>query len=94
MKTYYANALLSDGKILFWWTGRECRGVEDFYKDFYYAGLNMEEYIKRHDMRLVKMGFIDPTEDEDYNMLIFDVLAKEFYRQYPISEDSKGDRPY
>jgi hypothetical protein len=26
--------------------------------------------------------------------LIFDVLAKDFYRQFAISEDSKGEKPY
>ena len=48
MRTVYANALLSDGKILFWYTGNECKDWHDFYKDFYYAGLNMTEYEKSH----------------------------------------------
>ena len=94
MRTVYANALLSDGKILFWYTGDECKEWHDFYKDFYYAGLNMTEYENTHDLQLVKMGFIDPTEDWDYNKFIFDVLAKKFYKQYLISKDSKGSKPY
>ena len=94
MRTVYANALLSDGKILFWYTGDECKAWHDFYKDFYYAGLNATEYEKSHNLELVKMGFIDPTEDWDYSDLIFNVFAKEFYRQYPISEDSRGQRAY
>lgn len=40
------------------------------------------------------MGFIDPTEEWDFSDLTFNVFAKEFYRQYPISEDSKGQKPY
>ena len=50
MRTVYANALLSDGKILFWYTGDECKEWSDFYKDF--------------------------------------------YRQYQISEDSRGQKAY
>ena len=94
MRTVYANAVLSDGKILFWWTGDECDCPEDFYKDFYYAGINMTEYIETHDVRLVKIGFVDPTENWDYSNLIFNVLSKEFYRQYQISDDFKGEKPY
>lgn len=94
MRTVYANALLSDGKILFWYTGSECSSWQDFYKDFYYADIDGIEYEKTHNLQLVKMGFIDPTEEWDFNEFIFDVLAKEFYKQYSISEDSKGEKPY
>lgn len=54
MRTLYANALLSDGKILFWYTGDECKAWHDFYKDFYYAGLNATEYEKSHNLQLVR----------------------------------------
>ena len=94
MRTVYANALLSDEKILFWYTGDKCDGWSDFYKDFYYAGINAIEYSQAHTLRVASMGFIDDTADWDYNHLIFEVLAKEFYRQFPISEDSKGAKPY
>ena len=94
MRTVYANALLSDGKILFWYTGGECKDWHDFYKDFYYAGLNMIEYEKSHRLELDKIGFEIKPSSWGYNNFIFEVLAKEFYRQYPISEDSKGRKPY
>ena len=95
MKTIYANALLSDDKILFWYTGSSpCLDWREFYKDFYYAGINATEYEKQHTLRIARMGFEDNTENEDYNSLIFDVLAKDFYRQFDISEDSKGEKPY
>lgn len=94
MRTIYANALLSDGKILFWYTGDECESWYDFYKDFYYAGINTTEYKKTHRLELDKIGFEIKTSSWDYNSFIFEVLAKEFYKQYPISEDSKGAKPY
>jgi hypothetical protein len=95
MKTIYANALLSDDKILFWYTGQSpCLDWREFYKDFYYAGINATEYEKQHALRIARMGFEDNTENEDYNSLIFGVLAKDFYRQFDISEDSKGEKPY
>lgn len=89
----YANALLSDGKILFWYTGDKC-DICSFHKDFYYAGINESSYCKQHKIECKSLGFVDETEDEDYNRLIFEVLAKEFYKQWEISLDSKGSKPY
>lgn len=89
----YANALLSDGKILFWYTGNKCTEY-DFYKDFYYSEINEKEYRKEHKIEIKQIGFIDSTEDWEWNKMIFDFYAKEFYKQWEISEDSKGARPY
>lgn len=88
----WANALLSDGKILFWYTGDECKSVYDFYKDFYYARIKMTEYEKTHNLQLVKKMFIQ--RDESDNRAIFETYAPDFYRQYKISPDSKGAKPY
>ena len=88
----WANALLSDGKILFWYTGLDkCHSVNDFYKDFYYAGINQEEYFANHKIELVTKEFI---VDESTHNNAFKVLAKEFYKQYEISPDSKGEPAY
>lgn len=95
MKTIWANALLSDGEILFWYIGQSpCLEWQEFYKDFYYSGINANEYEKNHELKIVKMGFVDSTENQDYNKIIFNILAQEFYRQFPISKDSKGKPPY
>lgn len=93
-KIVWANALLSDGEILFWYTGSKCEHFSDFYKDFYFSGLNMTEYSKNHKLEVRSIGFVDETEDEEYNLLCFDVLPKDFYRQFKISPDSKGKKPY
>lgn len=94
MRTYWANALLSDGEILFWYTGERCSSPYDFYKDFYIAGIDLVKYEKEHDLKVVRLGMIDETEDNQYNCLCFDRIAKDFYRQYKISNDSRGARPY
>lgn len=87
----WANALLSDGQLLFWWTGDECESIYDFYKDFYYSGLP-QDYEKYHKLELVKQSFRQETHED--NDRIFNVLAPEFYRQYEISGDSNGKKPY
>lgn len=90
----WANALLSDGKILFWYTGRKCDSWMDFYKDFYYAKIDMCKYEQTHKIQLINIGFIDETEDSDYNQLCFNALAKDFYKCYKISPDCAGEKPY
>lgn len=85
---------MSDGKILFWYIGDKCDSCNDFYKDFYYANINMNDYCKSHKLEVKRIGFIDETEDNEYNSLCFDVLAKEFFKQYDISEDSSGKPAY
>jgi hypothetical protein len=78
----YANAVLKDGKLLFWWTGDKCKSVEDFYKDFLYSGLKMMEEIKNFEYEL-KAKQVDSFED-----------GKEFYKQFPLHEEYKGEKPY
>ena len=87
--TVWANACLSDGKILFWYTGSKCQTVYDFYKDFYYACINLTEYEKQHKLELAQKEI-----DNADNWKAFNVLAPDFYRNYEISQDSKGSKPY
>lgn len=78
----YANAVLKDGKLIFWWTGDKCKDVYDFYKDFMYAGLNMLDEIKNHNYEL-KTQEVESFEND-----------KEFYRLFELHEGFKGRKPY
>lgn len=80
----YANALLKDGKLMFWWSGSECHSEYDFYKDFYFAKMNMTEELAtgKYTLKKKKIPFIGSVEE------------KEFYKQFEIHEQSKGARPY
>ena len=89
----WANALLSDGEILFWRTGRERIDVFDFNKYFYYADIGVE-YIAAHKLELVKKKFEVDEYDVRANNRVFEVDAKNFYRQFRIGPDCKGEKPY
>lgn len=99
-QTVYANALLSDGKLLFWYTGRNKCDKYSFYKDFYYSGMKADEYFKSHKMECRSTEFSYECSEEfdekdiQMNKFCFDVLAKDFYRMFEISPDSKGSKPY
>ena len=85
----YANALLKDGKIMFWYTGRNsCKIPEDFYKDFYYAGLNMLLELQTGKYKLIteKIECLDHKSFSD--------AATQFYRQFKLHENYKGCKPY
>ena len=78
----YANAVLKDGKLLFWWTGDECKSVYDFYKDFMCSGLKMMEEIENFDYEL-RVKQVRSFEE-----------GKEFYKQFSVHEEFKGEKPY
>lgn len=78
----YANAVLKNGKLIFWWTGDKCKDIYDFNKDFYYSGLNMMEEIKNHKYE-IKSKKIDSFEQD-----------REFYSNFELCEGYKGQKPY
>lgn len=84
MENVYANAVLKDGKLIFWWSGYECHSVDDFYEDFFCSGLNMKEELKNHDYQLKKRKISRIGSKEE----------KEFYKQFLLHEEFKGQKPY
>ena len=82
MGEIYANAVLKDGKLIFWKTGYGEKDLFDFNKDFYYSGLKMREELATGRYELVKQK-IEKFEDD-----------KNFYRQYELYEPFKGAKPY
>lgn len=97
-ESFYATALLSDGKILFWRINPSPKNIYDFYKDFYYAGINQDEYFENHKITTETMGFEYVDSDDELgikkNRLVFKFMAKAFFKLFPISEDAKGESPY
>ncbi len=81
-KEIYANAVLKNGKLIFWWTGDKCNDVYDFYKDFYYLGLNMIDELKTYKYEL-KSEKINNFDDD-----------KNFYKQFELCDGYKGKKPY
>ena len=77
----WANAVLKDGKLIFWYTGGERHEVYDFNKDFIYSGLNMKTEIESGRYTLVKQTIKD-FEDTS------------FYEQFDLHENFKGRKPY
>ena len=88
----YANALLKDNKIMFWWTGNKCRSEYDFYKDFYCSGLKMDDELATEKYKLISKKVAE-TDRNGFGD-IEDKKAEEWYKQFEIHEDSKGRKPY
>lgn len=88
MNEVWANAVLKDGKLIFWYTGDKANDIYDFNKDFVYAGLNMRKELENHDYTLVKKK-MESTGNE-----AFFEEAPEFYRQFELCHGYNGARPY
>lgn len=80
-KEIWANAVLKDGKLMFWWTGDECHYIEDFNKDFYYSGLRMPDELASGKYELRKQ-------------IVKDFDDTSFYEQFELHENFKGRKPY
>lgn len=80
-RTIFANAVLKDGKLMFWYTGSESNDLSDFNKDFLYTGLNMMEEINTGRYTLK-------------SQIVKDVYDVSFYKQFELHEDFKGQKPY
>ena len=78
----YANAVLKDGKLIFWKTGKLCLELYDFFYDFWHMGLNfaMEKETGRYELVEHKIEKVEDAED--------------FYRQYELYEPFIGVKPY
>lgn len=92
MTKIYANVLLSDDEILFYWVGQSRCTVDDFYKDFMYSGINKSEYEKTHKLKVETMAF--EFENERLNNYCFSEIARSFFKFWDISPDSKGEPAY
>ncbi len=77
----WANAVLKDGKLMFWRTGNEKYEVWDFNKDFLYSGMDMRKEIESGKYELRKQ-IVRSFEDTS------------FYEQFELHEDFKGKNPY
>jgi hypothetical protein len=93
MKTFYASALLVDNKIMFWKVSQNLKSTPyDFYRHFYYANINMKKFVSEHncEVRWLKME----ENEQTTNAMIFDEIAPNWFKQWGISEFSKGNKPY
>lgn len=81
MEEIWANAVLKDGKLMFWRTGREMNEIYDFNKDFLRSGLNMIQEIESG-RYVLKKQIVSGFDDDS------------FYRKFELHEEFKGMKPY
>ena len=96
IKKLYASVLLSDNEILFWRINNSPKEVEDFYKDFYYSAIDKQELEKTHTLTAQHIGFEFEEDENNTNVhnYVFSNLAKEYFKLWKISKDSRGTRAY
>lgn len=78
--------ILDEGKLLFYYTGNNISTIDDFYKDFLYAGINKVEFEKHNLLETKSMGFIIDNGTWEFNNFVFEVLAKAFLEQWTKHE--------
>lgn len=77
----WANAVLKDGKLIFWYTGGERHDLYDFRMDFLYSGLRMGDEIASGRYKLIKR-------------IVKNFNDTSFYDQFELHKNYKGRKPY
>lgn len=72
MSKIWANAVLKDGKLMFWWTDSKRKKMWDFYKDSPHGYLRMKRALQTGRYKLINRK-VDKMED-----------AQKFYSQYEL----------
>lgn len=96
-KTIYINVLLKDNMIMCWHiSGNERTMPHDYYKDFYYAGKEMEKCDEIYEVRGISVEFIDDESEESrrLNNYIFETIAKDFFKLWKIHPEHFGSPAY
>ena len=89
----WANAVLSNGEILFWCTCSASLRLWDFERDFIDTGLD-GLYKLTHRLKVVNKKFVvDYFNIAAYHKAFY-FDARDFYRQFKISPDCKVKKPY
>lgn len=93
--TIYISVLLKDNMIMAYHIGHNKRKCpQDYYKDFYYADVEMNADInKEYEVKRMEVG-IDTDISNQFNEYIFDNLAREFFKQWKIHPKHWGQPAY
>ena len=92
MRRIYISCLLKDNMIVSYHiSGNPKKEPQDYYKYFYYAG-----FVPEYDKYEVKWMAVSVPEDisSEFNDYIFEVTAKEFYKQWKIHPKHWGSPAY
>ena len=96
-RTIYISVLLKDEKIIAWHIGRnERKTPSDYYKDFIYADESMEDCDKIYQIKKISVTFEDKDDKEsnEINELIFDKIARDFFKKWEIHPKHWGGAAY
>lgn len=96
-RTIYISVLLKDDKIIAWHIGRnERKTPSDYYKDFIYANESMEDCDKIYKLKKLSVTFEDndDSESNEINELIFDKIARVFFRKWEVHPKHWGEAAY
>jgi len=88
----WVSVLLVDDKVKFWRISPNRKSaVGDFYKDFYYSGESMDDYIHNSNCRVENTYFIE-TEDRSANT-IHNEVAPIWINMFGFADNYKGQKP-
>lgn len=92
----YISCLLKDNMIVAYKISSNLKEYpHDYYKDFYYAGVSMDNCDEIYFVKWCSVEF-DEEDDKrsDFNDYIFEKVARRFYKNWKIHPEHWGNPAY
>ena len=94
-KIIHINCLLKDNKIIAWHIGPNKRTTpSDYYKDFFYADVSMENCDKEYEVKYMSVEFEENDDSNNFNDYVFKDISRKFYWNWEIHPNHWGSRAY
>lgn len=91
----YISCLLKDNMIISYKISQNLKEYpHDYYKDFYYSGTSMENCDELYEVRYMSIEVDEDINYNKFNKYIFEVLAREFYKNWKIHPEHWGVAAY
>lgn len=94
-KVIHISCLLKDNKIVAYYIGPNAKEKpSDYYKDFIYANVSMENCDKEYDVKYMSVEYGEDDNLGLINSYIFDEVAKTFFKHWKIHPRHWGQPAY
>lgn len=97
IKKIYASVLLKDNKIMSYKISPQLKkSPEDFYKDFFYAGYNLQKNnLDNFEVKWMGFEFLENNEEDcELNNYVFENISRTFFKKWEIHPEHFGSIPY
>ena len=91
----YISCLLKDNMIVDYKISSNLKEYpHDYYKDFYHAGVSMDNCDELYEVKWCSVEIDEDLNKNEFNSFIFEIFAREFFKNWKIHPEHWGFAAY